>query len=336
MIAFEKHLEDAAPLHFSSLYTVLAKEEFIRKQAIEKLVFWVLKEENSKNLCLQLFDAEKEKIETVLQELQTLSFFAKKRLLIIQNAEALDKSSTTRLEAYFLSPNPTICLAIIATTINRATTFYKKAEKAGIVLDVAEEKPWEKERTAAEWLYHEATRHKKSLPLAICQQMVKQLGTNQTLLHSELQKLLCYIGDKPKIEGSDVAAICTRLNVENVWQLGEAIFRRDAATALRVSRGLLDEGVAIFALLRQIRTQFQTEYQVCSILNDGGSHADVTQEFPYMKGTILDRHVNQAQHYGIANFKKGLLTIDATELQAKNSAVDPEFLLDMLIIKLVT
>jgi DNA polymerase-3 subunit delta len=130
-----------------------------------------------------------------------------------------------------------------------------------------------------------------------------------------------------------VATICTGINQETVWQLGEAIFKLDAQAALRIGHALLDEGTALLSLLRQIRTQFQTDLQVAAILASKGSPADVTALFGYMKGTILDRHCQAARHYGFERFKAGLLKIDEAELQAKNSTPERE-LFEVLIARL--
>lgn len=313
---------------------ILAKETFERKAALDGLIKGVLRQEAAPELCLHLFDADKNSVDEVLAELETLAFFAKKRLIVIQNADKFDKASSVKLEAYFSSPNRTVCLVLIAPTVNRATNLYKKAEKVGVILDVAEEKPWEREKSLVDWLRSTAAAIGKQIDQQTCQLLLKQLGTDQTLLHQELQKLACYVGEKPAINEKDVAAICGNVNSENAWQLGEAIFRRDALTALRISKALLMEGTAIIALLRQIRSQFQTEYQICSILTQGGTSADITQEFPYMRGQILDRHIQHARGYGMPYFKKGLLKIDETELQAKSSSADPDFLVEMLIVKL--
>lgn len=334
LAAFEKHLESASPNHFSDVYLILAKEAFVRKSAADRLIALVLKGETSPALSLHLFNAEDHSIDRVLQELESLPLFSKKRVIIVQNAEALDKASTLKLEAYCSSPNRTACLAVAAATLNRATTFYKKLEKVGVVLDVAEEKPWEREKTIADWLQTEAIKEGKQLGPQVSQMLIKQLGTDQALLSTELAKLICYVGERKAIVEKDIIAISPTANLENGWQLGEAIFRCDASAALRISKGLLTDGLALIALLRQIRSQFQTEFQVCSILAHGGTSSDVSQEFPYMKGAILERHVRQSQTYGMQRFKKGLLAIDDTELQAKNSAIDAEFLAERLIIKL--
>ena len=334
--AFEKHLEAAAPQHFSNLYMILVKEAFARKTMVDLLVRVLLKEEKTPEMSVRLFDAESHSILDILSELQASTLFAKKRVLLLQNADSLDKAAMGKLEAYFAMPNPAVYLVITATTVNRATNFYKKAEKAGIILDIAEEKPWEKEKQLAEWLHEEARKQGKHIEMQTCGILLKQLGTDQALLHQELEKLINYTGERKDITPQDISVICIHVNVENIWQLGEAIFRKDTASALRIGKALLSEGVALIALLRQIRAQFQTEYQVCSILSAGGNSFDVTQQFPYMKGHILERHLQLAQHYGMQNFKNGILKIDETELQAKNSAADPDVLADRLFVRLTT
>lgn len=336
LAAFAKHVESAAPNHLSSIYTILSKEEFVRKQAVDFFTKSVLQKDAASPFSLAILDAEKHSINAILEELSSLSFFAKKRVVVVHNVDILNKESTTKLERYFESPNPSLYLVLTASTLNRATTFYKKAEKIGIVMDVPEEKPWEKEKNVTEWLRSEAKKNGKEMSPQVCQLIVKQLGTEQTTLHNELQKLICYVGEKKTIEERDVAAISISMNLENAWQLGEAIFQRDAAKALRISKSLVADGTALIALLRQVRSQFQTEYQICSILTGGGSPDEITKQFPYMKGSILDRHMRQAQQYGMGRFKQGLLAIDDTELQAKSSSADPDFLIERLMIKLTT
>ena len=55
-----------------------------------------------------------------------------------------------------------------------------------------------------------------------------------------------------------------------------------------------------------------------------------------MKGMILDRHIQNAQSYGMQRFKAGLLKIDEAELKFKSSAQSPDVLMETLIIKLAT
>jgi len=78
------------------------------------------------------------------------------------------------------------------------------------------------------------------------------------------------------------------VSIDTGWQLGDALFRRDALTALKIGKALLMDGTALIALLRQIRSQYQTAFQVATILELGGSSADISKQFPYMRGGILE------------------------------------------------
>ena len=92
----------------------------------------------------------------------------------------------------------------------------------------------------------------------------------------------------------------------------------------------------LLSLLRQIRSQFQTDYQISCILAEGGGASEIAQNYPYMRGTILDKHIQTAKSYGKHKFKEGILALDETELKIKNSAADDNFLNELLILKLTS
>lgn len=336
LAGFEKHIKDASPKHFADTYMIIGKDRFTCKMAIDRLIVSLLTGQKNPELCLKTFDGDHHSIDGLLCELQTMAFFSEKQIIWVDNADKLPKPIMKSLEGYFQHPNRSQCLIISGAAINHATNFYKLAEKNGVVLEFAEEKPAEKERLSIEWLNTTVTASGKKIDPKASQYLVKQIGTDMALLHNEVAKLLCYVGDRPAITLQDIGAICTSVNLENGWQLGEALFRRDASTALRISKALMNDGTAFLPLLRQIRHQFQTAYQVCSILASGGTSQDISQQFPYMRGFILDTHVRNAQAYGMKRFKKGMQIIDETEIAAKNSGIDNDLLAELLIIKLVT
>lgn len=331
--AFESHLEESV---LYPVYLIISKEMFERKQAVDRLLAVALKKVTNPELALKVFEGDRLSIEDLMQELNTFGFFAEKSVILIQNADKLSKALSEQLENYYQNPNPSVCLILSATAVNKATNFYKKGEKAGAALEFAEEKPWEKEKSLQAWVQTLAQAESKKMDAQAAQTLVKQAGTDQSLLFQEIQKLTCYVGNRSDITVQDIVAVCTQTHTENAWQLGEAIFKRDASSALRIAKSLMEEGTAVFALLRQIRTQMQTEYQICSLLATGAPPSMISEKFPYMRGQILDRHIQMAQSYGLARFKKAMLKIDEMELLAKNSSIDPDVLAELLIVKLVT
>lgn len=332
--ALEKHLEGASPAHLAPVYMVLGKDDFQRKQAYSRLIYHLLGDKNDL-MSLRVFEDDKIDIGQVISELHSLAFFSTKRVIVVHHAENMLKAATEKLLSYYENPSPSTYLVLTASSISGATSFYKKTEVVGVILDIPEEKPWEKEKTLKDWIDQKIASHGKKIDLLANQQLLKQVGTDQAILNQEMDKLICYVGDRPQITAQDVSEICIKVNVENVWQLGEAIFRRDGATALRIAIALIQDGTPLLILLRQIRTQFQTDFQVCSILSQGGTAADVSKQFAYMKGQILEKHMNLTQSYGMARFRKGMILIDETEFASKNSSMDNAYLVERLIAKLV-
>ena len=247
------------------------------------------------------------------------------------------KTAYLELEKFFDHPLKHACIVFEGGSLTAASTFYKKAEKAGVIVEIAApEKAWEKEKHVAEWLPMMAAEEGKKFHPQAALALIHNMGSDKGALYQELQKLLCYIGERNEITADDVSAISLSFNQETIWQLGEAIFKDDASSVLRITKGLMQNGSALIPLLRQIRSQFQTEFQISSILANGGGTEEVSAAFPRLKGTFLSKHIQAAQYYGYQRFKNGIIEIDKTEVEAKNSNTDPEILAELLMMKLVT
>lgn len=333
--SFEKHLEGASPNHFSNLYCILSKDDGERKIGVDAVLRSLLAGQK-RELCLFTFDGEDANTEALLSELNTSSFLTERKVVLIQNGDKLKKAAMEAIQAYFMHPRKSHYLVIAAATINRNTLFYKNAEKQGVILDFAEAKPWEKEKTLSEWIVQQTVVFGKKMTLQAAQYLVKQVGLDPLLLQQELHKVVCYVGDRADITLQDIGTICISVNLETVWQLGEALFCRNAPAALHMVQAQLASGAVFPVLLRQIRNQFQTEYQICSILTNGGHPQDVAAEFPYMKGNILEKHLQMALGYGMDGFKRAMLAIDEADIAAKNSMIDTVFLAERLVIQLTT
>lgn len=325
--AFAKHVREAAPDHFASLYFVLAKEAFARDEAVKLL-------EQKLNCEWKTLDAKKLEPNQLNDEANSYSFFSRQKCIHIRNLQDLAKHTQQALEVFVEKMPRDLRLILSAETWNRATKFYKNVEKQGIVLDIPEEKSWEKEGAMQQWLVARAAQEGFQLRPDAAQLMTQQLGTDALQLTQELLKLTAYVGTRKEITVQDINAICDVVNVQNIWQLGDALMQRDGGAAIKISKALIADGLPFFVLMKQIRTQVQTKFQICSILSTGGTPADVASQYPYMKGRILDQNCRMAQNYGMARFRRAMLVLAETELMAKSQS-DDGWLAERLITQLI-
>lgn len=323
--AFEKHLESAYPQHKSPVYLILAKDTASIRQAMSPF-------QKAANFSGKTLEADGGGADRLAVELQSPSLLDPHRLIIVSRIHKANEALRQVLIEYLARPHEALDLVVTGESLPSNTKLYKAIEKAGVVLNVSgSAKPWEKEREMVDWLMVQGKAAGKSLEQQAAKSLIQHVGANLSSLEQELGKLICYIGDRPSITMADIDAVCPTVNQKTVWQLGEAIFSLNLSEAMSIGKALLGDQVPFILLLRQIRKQMQTDFQVLSLLAEPDK---IPKAFPYMKGRILQQHIENARRYGAERFKRGLIEIDRTELEAKNSGIDDECLLELLIAKL--
>jgi len=297
---------------------IIAKDPEERRRALENS----LKNEKAPRV---FFDAEQ--FDAFLQEIETLPFLSKSKAVVLQEIDQLGKEALDQLRAYVEKPNQWISLYLTAASLSAQSKLVKSIKQ---VIRIKEEKAWEKEKRLVGWVVEEAAASGIVMTVPTAQAFVKAVDSQ--LLKQELEKLICYVGEKHEISLDAIRAISTPIHHETLWQLGEAIFSRQSPLAIRIGKTLLDDGMALFPLVAHLRTQFHTTYKILTAFQQEGKLA-VSKAFPYLRGGLLDKKVAAAQAYGVVRLKQGLVHLFETELKAKNSAIQPALLLEILLVK---
>jgi DNA polymerase-3 subunit delta len=313
--AFEKHIASATPDHLSPLYLLMSKDPFEIRQGLKAFP-------NSAKSC---------PANEIINDVNTLSLFGDKRTVLLQDADKLTKPLQEQLKQYFTNPNPAITLVLAAKLIAKNTNFYKEIEKHGVIFEPKVLKAWEVQGELERFVLKKVAALGKKIEPATVAFFVSNATPDKTNLELEIEKLVCYIGDREIISVKDIETLCALVNQDTAWQLGEAIFQRNAPVALKISKALIKDETPFLALIRQIRSQLQTDYQILHL-----DPSEIQRRFPYLRGNMLQKHQQNARQYGAERFKKGLLKLDSIEFAFKNGSNHPEQLLDILISNLTS
>lgn len=317
LLSFLQSLNSSLP----SVALLQVKEEGERRRALEAIL---------KILSTPtIFSPDSFSSQAFLQEVETVPFLVKHKILIIKEIDQLKSEDLKVLEAYIEHPNSWISLFFTAAAVS--PKFVKAIEKQGSHLLLKEEKPWEKEKRLSDWLMHVAAESGVALSSQAAQMLLKSVASDQ--LSQELEKLICYVGERKKIGVEDIKAVCCAVSHETLWQLGDAIFQFQTARSQEIAKELLEEESSFFPMIANLKGQFQTSLKILTTFQEKGKEG-IAQAFPYLKGALLDKKLKICQSYGRERFEKGLLELFETELKAKNSSVNPELLLELLLAKL--
>lgn len=257
-----------------------------------------------------------------LQEAENLALFPEPLLFYIQNAEKLKDREKKLLASHLQNPRGNHFLLSSAS----ALSFFPKT---GMVLQLAEEKPWQARKRVEEWLRREYSNLK--MPIIKC--LIDTVGLDQNALSQEIEKLLLYKFPEKEITIKDIEEVVAPQNSATLWDLGEALFQKNSSLALVKGHALLDSGTSLFTLLAQLRTQVRTLLDMVQLVEAEGITA-LQRVYPYLRGGILEKKIEEIKNNSAEELQRNLALIFQYELKAKNSNVDPSLLLETLLIKM--
>jgi DNA polymerase III subunit delta len=259
--------------------------------------------------------------DAVMQEIDSSSLLAPKRLLVVEGK--LPAKISQAIDAYCERPMDGVTLVVAGG----------EAGKAGLVVEFPKLAPWKVEEALISWLVAEAKGEGKQFDPDAAQQLVRQVGSDKQTLRSELEKLICFVGDRPRIDRAAVVGVGSVSSSETVWRLGDAILERRRPEAFGIWRSLA-HGEGAHAMLAQLRSLWQQGMRICSIIAHGGHPSDVQSAYPYLRGKRLEQRMRLARSYGEERFRNGLIKMQELDLKLKSSSSDPALLVEMLVMEL--
>lgn len=326
--AFEKHLHSATPANLCPLYALLVKDPAERVWIFDQL------KGQLDPLNITVYAPDLAGVRQLIEDLFSLSLFSGKTLFHIPDCEKLPKEAQGLLEKKLSALSSATPLVLSGESLVRQGAFFKAIEKQGVILDSGEEKPWEKERSLAEWVVERARREGYSIDSSAVNALARGVQGNLGLLAAEWEKLKTFAGESSVLSHKDVQAICHLTLQDSNWALGEAILAQDSKTALEIAERMIEKGSAPVAILRSLRHQIVTAFLLASA-DEEGKRSWAMEKFPYLKGQMFEKQMQTARRFGSEKLSCVIQTIDDFEFQAKDSLEDPKLLLTLLCAKVL-
>lgn len=195
-------------------------ERHLKSSALASLCQVVLGVLNDEALGLTRFSGRDLEFRTVRDELQMVSMFTQRKLVLVEDADDFVTQFRSQLESYAEKPSRKSLLVLDVKTWRKNTRLAKKVEAEGLEIDCSQ---LEGARLFT-WLAQQAEAlHGKQLSRDTAQLMTELAGTSLGLLDQELSKLAAYVGDRKRIGPEDVRALVGGWKGETTWTMIDAI-----------------------------------------------------------------------------------------------------------------
>lgn len=270
--------------------------DVLKDRALAQLVDEVL-DESEREYGLIRLDADEAGLDGVLAEMQSGSLMAPRRLLVVREITELTNAQQKKL-AERLVPQPGLMMVMIASK-EASERSYGKAPVAADLRRAIEgngqivQFRTPRERDLPGWAVQEMDRLGKTMQYEAAGVLCENVAGDIDRLVRELEKLASYVGERFEVTVADVEAVSVRFRQADIFALMDAIGQKDAATALRLLDGVVEEGSDrgeflgfLGMLARQLRLIWQARYvRQCKV------SAGQVQKLPdEIAGRLPERH----------------------------------------------
>ena len=241
-------LRDSARQPIRPVYTVYGTDSYLVRESIGAVTRVVFPEAGDEPAVTR-FTGAQVGLADVQDELFTLPFFSRRRLVVVEEADTFVTKHRKGLEAYAVKPSSSGTLVLQVKQWTASTNLAKLVDKVGLAIDCSA-MPEKQAGKVISWLTQYArSRCDVQLEPAAANLLVELVGLEIGILTSEVEKLAVYAGEARRIERADVARMVGAGRVETVWKAMEAATTGQARSALELLDNLLAAGEAPVGLL---------------------------------------------------------------------------------------
>lgn len=312
------------------VYAVYGDETYLRREVAHQIVRQALGPE-ADELAVVRFPGEKTPLADVLDELRTLPFLSRRRVVIVEDADAFVTAHRAELEAYVARPSATGVLVLAVKTWMATTKLAKLVQQTGVAVECKTPRADGLVRWLVEMAKH---RFDATLTGPAAHLLVELVGPELSLLASEVEKLATYVGEKLTIHREDVARMVGAGRIETIWKTIEAATTGKTAEALGDIDRLLATGESPVGYLGAITYTLRRIYHAGQMRIAGRDLEQACQEAdirPYMVKMTAEQH----KHLGRQRVNRLPAMLLQADLDLKgSSSLSPQAVLERLLIEL--
>lgn len=320
-----------------AIYFLHGEEIFLLDEAIRAIKGRVLVD-GAQDFNYDCFMAPENTAGQVRDAVETLPVICERRLVIYKNVEALKDEAWDELLPVIESPFDTATLVLVASKIDKRKKFVKRLQASKTIF-VEMKKPYDNQIPM--WIDYIAFLNDVQISpegIAAIQELV---GTNLSEVNNEVKKIRQYLtssvagastSSKIQIGLEDVLKVVSRARIESVFNLTDAIGRRDRAQALVCLANLLEQGqneVGVVSLIhRQIR--------ILSAIDDGKKDGLGGQRLSQKIGVpefFMKQYLEQARLWDKQKLVCAIRALHETDKAIKSSPISAHIWLENFILR---
>jgi DNA polymerase-3 subunit delta len=322
----ERELQEGV---FRPVYVILGPEDYLCRQAIDLLKRSLIRPD-ALAFDYAEFVADETPVDQIIEAVNTFPMISKRRLVLVNQLEKLRDPEQESIIDSIATLSSRSTLILFGSDLDRRKKFFRVLRDTCCVAEFPTLKGPALERWASAFVKQRGHR----ISSASIKKIVDLAGSDLQSLAMELEKLLLYAGDMQNVPDSAVNDLVRESRQQSIFELIDAVARRDRSGALKSLSNLMRMGehplVVVTMLARHCRQVIIA--QECLQQRVPTSEIGTAAQIPHFR---LDQFLREARAADPGSIRQMLIKLAEIDRRLKSSAADGRMLLENLICALV-
>lgn len=340
----EQAIKKARAGEILPVYLVLGEESLIVERVARELREIVLRDAPAA-FNEDKFVAGETDIDTVINAARMVPMMAERRLVIVRHVERWEgrgqgsegqatptkraASPLDRLADYARAPSPTTSLVLVATKLDprRRFALLAKKEDFNIICEPLAR------GALPRWIAREAKARGHLISNELAQVLAQIAGPDLASVSDALERTMLYVGEGAEITEDAISVSVMRVRQSTIWELIDAIGRRDLPKALAAVADVHEPGDSALGLLTLIARSVRQLLKFESAIRAGSSPQEAVKiaGAPPFKARDLSAQIRTISRFEL---ERWLTVLAETDLALKGSRRAPLSVIETTIIDL--
>lgn len=329
------------------LYLLHGEDDLRRGEWLSEMRRTVSLDEGLASLNTAVLDGRRVTPEELEAACGAAPFLADKRLVVVEGLASLleppkddrrrkarvPNATEKRIVEYLAAvPDSTDVVLAEGRDISAVNAFAVAVAEAGGRL-IGLPRPKIDSQDLTRWVQERAKNHGSRLAPDALEQLLAYVGNDLRLLDSELAKLATY-AEGQTISVDQVRQLVSYSREAIIFDLTDALGRRDARAALRKAHEMLDAGESSYGLLAKVASHVSTLLRARELLDRGTPSAAFAAELgghPY----VAQKTKEQARNFSLPRLRDLHSAMLDLDWKVKTGKTEPEAALDWFLAAVV-
>jgi len=318
-------IEDIKKREFKQVYLFYGEETYLKALYKNKLKDALIPEGDTMNL--NVYEGKGIRVKEVIDQAETLPFFADHRLLILENSGFFKNASQELAEYLGQMPEET-CILFVENEVDKRGKLFKAVRNKGRAIEMGRQDT----QTLMNWVLATLRKEKKNITSATMELFLERTGSDMENIRQELEKLLSYTIDREVIIAEDIEAVCTVRTENRIFDMINAIAEKKQKRALELYYDLLSLKEPPMRILFLITRQFNLLMQIMQLKAQGFDTKGISSAMG-MQAFIVRNYMRQTEHFTQEVLRNAVQDCIETEEAVKTGRINDVMSVELLIVK---